>query len=431
MPPAATAPEPERGLRRGPVPAAPGTPGAVWAILVAMADGTSTRIAALLAELRLEETAWVAAVTGSDPAAVIRACGGAPEAARPRALDERLLSELTGLTGLAGSPELTELPGSSGAGRPHLAVARAGPAVTVLGHGDHRAPHEEMLRRLAAPGARAAGVHWGRGAPSRLSLAEDGALLSAFDLRAPAHRYGSRPAAWDAHLDGLDLDGSRWRAAGVTAVLRATGARLDAAWARGPHLVVPVAPVAPVAPCTDVFTDVSPDAAPGTPAASVEGVSPAPLPREPRDSPLLAEEPFAGFLARLGPECLPAMERYGVELAARHNGLASDPVCTLALAVLDGCGPPEARQELRIELARRAVPRSPGDAADRGPVPHEPAVWQTLGVLLAREEGAVVAGPPPMCLLDRAMSGGGHTPEAERYALLRALYEAAQRAPDA
>ncbi|NNG89910.1 hypothetical protein HLB32_34835, partial [Streptomyces cacaoi] len=67
-----------------------------------MADGTSTRIAALLAELRLEETAWVAAVTGSDPAAVIRACGGAPEAARPRALDERLLSEPTGLGGLAG-----------------------------------------------------------------------------------------------------------------------------------------------------------------------------------------------------------------------------------------------------------------------------------------------------------------------------------------
>ncbi|MFI8852804.1 hypothetical protein [Streptomyces sp. 891-h] len=141
------------------------------------------------------------------------------------------------------------------------------------------------------------------------------------------------------------------------------------------------------------------------------------------DSSLAAEEPFRSFLAGLGPGVVPEMERYGAELAARHNGLADDALCTLALAVLDGCGPPEGRSGLRADLASRAAAGSgqeSGEAAER-----RAAVWRALGDLLAREEGAPGDGPEPFSRLARAMADGRRTPESERFELLRALHRAA------
>ncbi|MBO8185741.1 hypothetical protein [Streptomyces spirodelae] len=140
-------------------------------------------------------------------------------------------------------------------------------------------------------------------------------------------------------------------------------------------------------------------------------------------SSLTAEEPFRSFLAGLGPGAVPEMERYGAELAARHNGLADDALCTLALAVLDGCGPPEGRSGLRADLASRAAADSgpeSGEAAER-----RAAVWRALGDLLAREEGAPGEGPEPFSRLARAMADGRRTPEAERFELLQVLHRAA------
>ncbi|MFE0879988.1 hypothetical protein ACFW4X_34745 [Streptomyces smyrnaeus] len=165
------------------------------------------------------------------------------------------------------------------------------------------------------------------------------------------------------------------------------------------------------------------------------------VPGAPADSPLLAEEPFRSFLTDSGPGVVAEMERYGAELAARHHGLADDPLCTFALAVLDGCGPPEGRSGLRADLAARAAgggarPEAGGGADDsaEGGEPgcesaaaRRAAVWRTLGDLLAREEGAPVDGPPPMFQLSRAMADGRRSPESDRFRLLHALHAAAAR----
>ncbi|GAA2592781.1 hypothetical protein [Streptomyces axinellae] len=145
---------------------------------------------------------------------------------------------------------------------------------------------------------------------------------------------------------------------------------------------------------------------------------------EPGNAPLLAEEPFAGFLAGPVADAVPDMERYGIELAARDNGIADEALYTLALAVLDGCGPPEARAQLRTDLATRAAARGPGHGPD--PEARRAAVWQALGNMLTREEGAGPDGPPVMCHLRRAMTGGADSPEQQRFWLLSALHDTAR-----
>lgn len=338
-------------------------------------------------------------------AGVVRAFGGDPD----------YVAELDGLDGLDG------LGGPSGLDGPDEAfvlVSRAGSAVVVLERGGFEGSREEVLRPLSRLGARAASVCGGGDAPTRLSLAEDGQVLSAFETLTPQHRHGARPQAWDAYLAGLSFGAGEGWGGGVAAVARATGAELDAAWREGTHLVVRVEPV---------------------PRAV--------LPQALEDSPLLAEEPFAGYLASPDPRAVPDMERYAVELAAGHNGLTGESLCTLALAVLDGCGPPEGRARLRVDLAdARAAARGERErllraAAGAGaavggagcrPGHDHPAelaarravVWQVLGDLLAAEDGAGHSGPPPMALLTSAMAGDGTTPVEQRFRLLHALHGA-------
>ncbi|MDJ1132271.1 DUF6461 domain-containing protein [Streptomyces iconiensis] len=351
-----------------------------------MTDGTGTDYEGLLEELGLDEAACVTAVTGATEAEVIRLFGGDPDRAQARVLDEELAEELP-------DDDLA-----------HIAVARAGSAVVVVEYNGFQGSREEVLRPLSRLGGRAASAYWNIDALSRLSLAEDGFVLSAFEMLMPEHRHGTHPEAWDPHLSGLAL-GEGW-GAGLAAVVRATGARLDTAWARGTHLVT-----------------------------AIEEVPRAMLPQALEDSPLLAEEPFAGYLARLEPGTVPEMERYGAELAARYNELADEALCTLALAVLDGCGPPEGRDSLRTELAARAAAaRAPGPGGEDR---RAAEVWQTLGDLLAREAGARVEGPPPMFHLVAAMTPRpatetvAPTPAAmaaqDRFWLLHALYDAARR----
>ncbi|MGI5351198.1 DUF6461 domain-containing protein [Streptomyces sp. CA-250714] len=349
----------------------------------------------LLSDLALDEAACITAVRGADVTEVIRLFGGDPDQAVRRTLGEDLLEELFDGSDRETSP---------------IAVAQAGPAVVVVEYNGFQGSREEVLRPLSRLGGRAASAYWNDDALSQLALAEDGLVLSAFEMLFPDARHGAAPEAWDRYLAGLTFGTEgNWHAAGATAVARATGARLDAAWAATPQLYV-----------------------------EIEEVPSAVLPQALEDSPLLAEEPFRSFLADLGPGVASEMERYGVELAARHHGVADDALCTLALAVLDGCGPPEARSALRADLATRAAEGTPepggaeshgegGGASCRGPAARRAAVWQTLGDLLAREEGAPGDGPPPMFHLTRAMADGSRSPESERFWLLHALHDAARR----
>ncbi|MGP3990214.1 DUF6461 domain-containing protein [Streptomyces sp. 3N207] len=352
---------------------------------VEKSEGAQKEFGALLSEVALDEAACITAVRGADVADVIRLFGGDPDRAVQRVLGEDLLEELFDGTDRETSP---------------IAVAQAGPAVVVVEYNGFQGSREEVLRPLSRLGGRAASAYWNDDALSQLALAEDGRVLSAFEMLFPDERHGTAPGAWDAYLGGLSFGaGSDWQAAGAAAVARATGARLDEEWASAPQLYV-----------------------------EIEEVPSALLPQALEDSPLLAEEPFRSFRADLGPGAVPEMERYGVELAARHLGLADDALCTLALAVLDGCGPPEGRSGLRAELAARAA--ADEGAAGRGagcggPAAGRAAVWQTLGDLLAREDGAPVAGPPPMFHLSRAMTDGRRSPEADRFWLLHALHRAA------
>lgn len=348
-----------------------------------MTDGADTDYEGLLDELGLDEAACVTAATGVTEAEAIRLFGGDPGSARARVLDEELAEEL---------PDDDS---------PHIAVTTAGPAVVVVEYNGFQGSREEILRPLSRLGERAASAYWNVDALSRLTLAEGGSVLSAFEMPKPELRYGASPEAWDPYLSGLAPGPGEGWGGGLAAVARATGARLDRAWARGTHLVV-----------------------------EIEEVAPALLPQALEESPLLAEEPFAGFLARLEPRTVPEMERYAVELAARGNALDTDPLCTLALAVLDGCGPPEGRAHLRAELAGRAAAArttGPGGSGARAA-----EVWQVLGDLLAREEGTPVEAQPPMAHLVRAMTGSQPAgPEdaacRERFLLLEALYRAARR----
>ncbi|WP_326809121.1 DUF6461 domain-containing protein [Streptomyces sp. NBC_01775] len=345
-----------------------------------MTDGTDTDFDGLLEDLALDAAACVTAVTGAEPAEVIRLFGGDPAAAHERVLGEELAEELTE----DFDEELS-----------HIAVAQAGPAVVVVEYDGFQGSREEVLRPLSLLGGRAASAYWNEEALSRLTLAEGGSVLSAFEMLDPGRRHGAAPEAWDPYMSGLAFQGAEgWAAEGVAAVARASGARLDARWARGTQLLV-----------------------------AIEEVPQAVLPQALEDSPLLGEEPFAGFLTALTANSLSAMERYGIELAARDNGIADEALYTLALAVLDGCGPPEARAQLRADLASRAAARPLGS----GPEARRAAVWQTLGDLLAREEGAGVDGPPAMFHLTRAMTGGADSPEQQRFWLLNALHGAARR----
>ncbi|NSC20669.1 hypothetical protein FM076_05395 [Streptomyces albus subsp. chlorinus] len=345
-------------------------------------------------EPALRGATCLTAVRDADPAEVIRLLGGDPGRAR-RVSPGGHLTEPRARGGAGGAESAEGAEGAEGALR--VAVAHAGPAVVIVEYDGFPGSREEMLRSLSRAGGRAACARWGDDAPSGLLLAEDGMVLSAFETRSPGTRWGAYPEAWDPHLAGLSLepDGDL-AAAGAAAVARATGARLDAEWAAGPHLSVEIGevPAALSAPAVD-------------------------------SSPLLEEEPFRGFLARPGPDALPAMEQYAVELAARHTGVADDALCTLALAVLDGCGPPEGRAQLRTDLAARAAEGTDGGTGGTGA--RRAVVWRALGDLLAREEGARPAGPPVVVRLARAMGDGRRTPEADRFRLLGALYETARR----
>ncbi|ATL31568.1 DUF6461 domain-containing protein [Streptomyces formicae] len=252
----------------------------------------------LLTDLGLAEAATFTAVHGGDEDAVIRLFGGNPEQCCPLRLEE--LREHYD--------------------RDLILVSRSGPAVVVVENNNYQGSREEVLRPLSRRG-RTASAYWNVNAVSQLTLAEDGLISSAFEMLVPEGIFGARPDAWQPLLRGLSLedDDYLW-GTGLAAVERATGARFDDAWVRGPHRAVEITRV--------------PEYLLG------QGLI---------DSPLLKREPFVSYLADLGPSSLTPMRRHALDLALAHAGLGEHPLAVTALAA--ATVPAAARVRLHEDLA--------------------------------------------------------------------------------
>ncbi|MBO0657138.1 hypothetical protein J1792_31785 [Streptomyces triculaminicus] len=343
--------------------------------------------------LASSEAMCVTAVTGADPADVIRAFGGDLAQARP--------------VTLSGADV-----GAFDADHPCVFVSRAGDAVVVLEDNNYQGTREEVLRPLSRLG-RTSSVFWNINAHCRLSLAENGLVQSSFDMFSPDDRAGAQPTAWDPYLDGLDFTAgppSRW-AAGITAVARATGAVLDTDWRTGTHQLVPIQPV-----------------------------KQAVLSQGWENSPLLSEHPFSQYLADLGPHYLTEMRRYALELALRHTGLDGNALAREALAARNT---PQATQgdllsrlaaaeEKDRSAAHALIEGKPDDDEDNPPQPWErpwhghfirAAMWQALHERLTTP--TIYTEDESDIHLDYAMIGTG--PVITRYQLLTALMRAATR----
>ncbi|WP_150477741.1 DUF6461 domain-containing protein [Streptomyces alboniger] len=344
----------------------------------------------LLADLGLEQAATFTAVHGGDEDAVIRLFGGNPEQCRPLRLED-----------LREHYE-----------RDLILVSRSGPAVIVVENNNYQGSREEVLRPLSRHG-RTASAYWNVNAVSRLSLAEGGLISCAFEMIAPEYTmFGARPDAWQPLLEGLDLDDyeTRW-GAGLMAVERATGARFDNSWVRGPHRAVEITRV--------------PESLLG------QGLI---------DSPLLKREPFISYLADLRPTLLKPMRRHALDLALAHAGLHEHPlaVATLTAATL----PAGERVRLREDLtAAHDQAHTRARAMLIGEPENFEPEWERPSHLVFRQ--AIVFGVLAQCVaahlptptdgfpdilssLDTAMTGDGA--RAHEFWMVKYLHDAARRA---
>ncbi|MEV8319366.1 DUF6461 domain-containing protein [Streptomyces sp. NPDC059900] len=343
----------------------------------------------LLADLGLDQAATFTAVHGGDEDAVIRLFGGSPEQCRPLRLEE------------LGEHYDGDL----------ILVSRSGPAVVVVENNNYQGSREEVLRPLSRQG-RTASAYWNVNAVSRLSLAEDGLISSAFEMLAPEHRFGARPDAWQPLLQGLDLedDDDLW-GVGLAAVERATGARFDGAWVRGPHRAVEITRVPQYL-----------------------------LGQALIDSPLLRREPFIGYLDGLGPSLLGPMRRHALDLALTHADLREHPLAVAALAA--AALPAAARVRLHEDLTaahdqalRRARALLVGEPDEFEPEWERPShlvfrqaiVFSVLARCLAAHLPTPADGLPDiLSSLVTAMTGEGA--RVEEFWMVSHLHNAAHRA---
>ncbi|MGV9885190.1 DUF6461 domain-containing protein [Streptomyces sp. NPDC003006] len=350
---------------------------------------SSQHLQGLLADLGLEQAATFTAVHGGDQDAVIRLFGGNPQQCRPLRLEELREHYDSDL----------------------ILVSRSGPAVIVVENNNHQGSREEVLRPLSRHG-RTASAYWNVNAVSQLSLAEDGLISSAFEMLAPEDIFGARPDAWQPLLEGLNLedDDNLW-GAGLAAVERATGARFDNSWVRGPHRAVEITRV--------------PEYLLG------QGLI---------DSPLLKREPFISYLVGLRPSLLKPMRRHALDLALAHAGLREHPLAVSALTA--ATLPADARVRLREDLTAahdQAHPRAHALLIGE-PVDFEPE-WERPSHLVFRQ--AIVFGVLAQCVaahlptqadglpdilssLVTAMTGDGA--RVEEFWMVKHLHDAARRA---
>ncbi|MFI9767091.1 DUF6461 domain-containing protein [Streptomyces sp. NPDC052415] len=270
----------------------------------------------------------------------------------------------------------------------------------------YQGSREEVLRPLSQLG-RAASAFWNVNARSQLSLAEEGLVLSSFDMLFPDDIHGTRPDAWQPLLQGLSFGTSDW-GAGLVALQRATGARLDAAWAAGPHLAVDIVPVRRAL-----------------------------VPQDLVGSPLLQQDPFASYVTDLGPHLLPQMQRYALELAISHAGITDHALVVAALEAKDT--PAVARERLRdglttayyegVHEGRRLSITDADDSRPEWELPSHLAarraiVLHALAEYLAPDLSHDMGHHDPAYTLTAAMTG--ESDDTERFWLLHRLYKASQ-----
>ncbi|MFG3253408.1 DUF6461 domain-containing protein [Streptomyces sp. NPDC048172] len=339
------------------------------------------RLDGLLTGWGLQVTATITAVHSGDEDAVIRHFGGDPGTARPMPLEE--LSEHYD--------------------RDLVLISRSGPAVVVVENNGYQGSREEVLRPLSRLG-RTASAFWNVNAVSRLSLAEDGLISSALDMVVlDEEPFGARPDAWEPLLEGLDFEiDERW-GVGLAAVERATGARFDDAWARGPHRAVEIRPV--------------PEYVLGQGSA---------------DSPLLQREPFVGYLADLdsapGPALLERMRHHALDLALAHAELREHPLASAALTH-PVAGPERLRGELGAArdtaLARSRALRA-GEATDFEPEWERPSHLAFRQAVVLSVLADYVAGDSDVVsALINAMTGDGE--RTQEFWMVHQLHHAATR----
>ncbi|MEU5773337.1 DUF6461 domain-containing protein [Streptomyces venezuelae] len=343
----------------------------------------------LLEDLGLQVAATFTAVCGGDEDAVIRAFGGDPADARPVRLED-----------------LRELDDDGD----YILVSRSGATVVAVESNNFQGSREEVLRPLSRLG-RTASAFWNVNAVAQLSLAEDGLLQSVLDMVVPEDPYGARPDAWEPLLKGLTLGvGGTW-GSGLAAVERATGARFDQAWVRGPHRCVRI---------TEVPRYV--------------------LGQGLVDSPLLEREPFVSYLSDLGPALMGRMRRHALELAVAHADLCAHPLAVSALAMDDTTAAERDRTRHELDAAGAlALSRSHTLLADE-PEEFTPE-WERPSHLLFRQ--AIVFGilatcvaehrpgtkacfPDIMSSLVSAMTGDGE--RVREFWMVDRLHDAARRA---
>ncbi|MEV0254669.1 DUF6461 domain-containing protein [Streptomyces sp. NPDC050732] len=347
------------------------------------------RLQGLLADLGLEQAATFTAVHGGDEDAVTRLFGGNPEQCRPLPLEE--LREHYD--------------------RDLILVSRSGPAVIVVENNNYQGSREEVLRPLSRHG-RTASAYWNVNAVSQLSLAEGGLISCAFEMIAPEDTtFGARPDAWQPLLEGLNLDDGHLWGVGLAAVERATGARFDNSWVRGPHHAVEITRV--------------PEHLLG------QGLI---------DSPLLKREPFISYLADLGPTLLQPMRRHALDLALAHAALREHPLAVAALtaATLPAgtrvrlCEDLTAAHGQAHPMARALLIGEPEDFEPEWERPshlifRQAIVFGVLAQCVAAHLPAPTHGLPDiLSSLSTAMTGDGA--RAEEFWMVKHLHDAARRA---
>lgn len=127
-----------------------------------------------------------------------------------------------------------------------LAEVEAG--IVAVEFNGYQASRPEVLRTLAARN-KAASAYWNVNALTRVSLAQTGRLLSAFEAGATTRRDGEAPAVADALMADLDFQAGQWNACMLVMVERFTGVQVTSALVASidrVHLVTPVLQDPPV-----------------------------------------------------------------------------------------------------------------------------------------------------------------------------------------
>jgi Family of unknown function (DUF6461) len=131
---------------------------------------------------------------------------------------------------------------ASRTGDPVAAVVPTEGAVVVVENNGFEGSRSEVLRPLSRHG-RAGSVYWNVNDHMRVSFAESGRLLCAFDPVAPQQRWGDDPARVEPILGDLDRSPAAWVASGMLAVERFTGVAVSpqlVAALDEVHVLVPV-----------------------------------------------------------------------------------------------------------------------------------------------------------------------------------------------